>query len=71
MAAKQVTMAQFVAAMNRAENRLRGQQPRENFGAKDVRALEDMVWGLPDGERRVAFQMVNDFADWCGNYTGR
>ncbi len=47
----------------------------ENFGEKEVRMLKDkfdynsLVYGSPD-ERKIA-TLIDNFDEWCMNYTGK
>jgi len=46
---------------------------RENFGQKEVRALQDEFFGLcyGDHEERAAYSLVIAFEEWCWGYTGK
>lgn len=56
--------------IEKAKNKLKGKKPRENFGEKEVRALEDKYFEYRYGLNHEVFDLIHDFEDWCGRYTG-
>ena len=68
------TVRQVLAKRDRLKARLRKQEPRENFGDREVRRLEDYVgaiWDYDYHHRRTIDAIVREFARWCSEYTGK
>jgi len=45
----------------------------ENFGDKEIRALDDYVGDIYEyswADKQVIFSMMDEFQNWCANYNG-
>jgi ribosomal protein L19E len=66
--------AKLVQKISQLKKKLQGKRVYENFGQKEVRNLQDefdystLKYGSPD-ERSMA-KLIDDFDDWCSEYTG-
>lgn len=63
----------FVRDIDKAVAKLRGQECRENFGDKEIRAIRDKWTDYLSGNWSVVGRFVErlkSFENWCYNYTG-
>jgi len=52
--------------------KLNGKPVKENFGAKEIRELNDYIgtiWEYEYNDRCAIIIIQKSFSDWCGNYT--
>ena len=54
----------------KAKSKLKGKKPTENFGQDEVRKLRDKYFDYRYGQFSSAYSLIDDFDDWCANYTG-
>lgn len=54
----------------KAKSKLKGKKPAENFGQDEVRKLRDKYLDYRYGQFSSAYSLIDDFDDWCANYTG-
>lgn len=56
--------------IERAKTRLKGKRPTENFGQKEIMKLKDKYSDYKYGQYSNAYDLINEFENWCANYTG-
>ena len=66
-------VATFAKKIEKLKKRLQGSKMKENFGQKEVRDLEDSIHmeEFSTEEHKKVRKMVEEFDDWCMNYTGK
>jgi len=68
------TISQIKEKASALKRSLAGKPIVENFGEKQMRALDDYVgdiYDYPYSKRMVIIIITGDFFDWCVNYTGK
>jgi cell division protein FtsB len=69
--------AEKVAAVQKKieklKKQLQGRPAKENFGEKEVRDLSDSIHmeEYTREEHKKVQKMIDEFDDWCINYTGK
>lgn len=67
---KELTIKDLRRDIEQAKKRLSAKKVTENFGASEIRKLEDKYFDLSMYDRSAYHRAMSAFEDWCQTYTG-
>lgn len=71
LARTELSISDMKKDITRTKRKLEKEDVIENFGQDEVRRISDKYASLQQDYYSEYSQLIQNFSDWCSNYTGR